>query len=139
MMTPELTLNEVKKTARTREHRASDFLSKADMESVHKANAKGKKTTFTAIDAYIAEIIARFGYDTYKAWKNGEISEEHMLRYLRAERTREVQQRAIMEAVIVASVAGANHPTKTGGAPQSLKNAIKLIKKEQALTNQGGK
>lgn len=134
MTAPELTLNEIKKTVRVKSFRASDFLTDEQIEEVHESNIKGKKnTSFDVIDAYIAEIIARFGYDTFVAWKFGEIGEEQMMKYIQAERAREVQNRLMIESVIVASVAGANNPTKGGHMPKSLKSAIKMIKSEEKL------
>ena len=80
-----------------------------------------------------AEIIARFGYDTYVAWKFGEIGEEQMTKYIKADRARDVQNRLMIENIIVASMAGANNPTKGGHMPKSLKAAIKMIKSEEKL------
>lgn len=138
MTEPELTLNKVKETAIKREFRASDFLTQEQMEEVHESNAKGKKTAgFDEIDAYVAEIIARFGYDTYRAWKCGDISEEDMARFVRAERVRDARQRLPLENIIIASVAGANNPTKGGHAPKSLKTAIKMLKSEEKLAKGG--
>lgn len=137
MTVPEMTLNEVKKTLETRKEnkvktfRASDFLTQEQVEEVHKANIKGKKRKFNAVDAYIAEIIARFGFDTYNAWKNGVISEDNMLRYVEAERARDIQQLLPLETLVVASMAGANNPTKGGSAPKSLKMAMKILKREE--------
>lgn len=134
MTAPELTLNEIKKTARVKSFRASDFLTNEQIEEVHESNIKGKKnTSFDVIDAYIAEIIARFGYDTFVAWKFGEISEEQMMKYIQAERAREVRNRLSIESIILASVAGANNPTKGGHMPKSLKSAIKMLKNEEKL------
>lgn len=134
MTVPELTLNEARKTLETKKvktFRASDFLTQEQVEEVHKTNAKGKKTRYNVVDAYIAEIIARFGYDTYIAWKNGDIEEETMLKYIEAERAREIQSSIALKSIIVASIAGANNATKTGSAPKSLKMAIDILKKEQ--------
>ena len=101
---------------------------------MHKSNIKGKKrTSFDAIDAYIAEIIARFGYDTYLAWKKGDITEENMVKFIEAERAREARSRLIIESIIVASVAGANNATKGGHMPKTLKNAVKMLKHEQKI------
>lgn len=134
MTTPELTLNKVKQNAKVRNFRASDFLTEKELDEVHESNLKGKKTKgFDVIDAYIAEIIARFGYDTYVAWKFGEIGEEQMAKYIKAERARDVQNRLMIENIIVASMAGANNPTKSGHMPKSLKAAIKMIKSEEKL------
>lgn len=134
MTAPELTLNKVRNNAKVRNFRASDFLTDEEIEEVHESNAKGKENKgYDIIDAYIAEIIARFGYDTYVAWKFGEIGEENMMKYIKAERAREVQSRLMIENIIVASVAGANNPTKGGHMPKSLKTAIKMLKNEEKL------
>lgn len=139
MMMPELTLQKAREAVKVKAARASDFLTKEELDEVHESNAQGKKNTgYDAIDAYIAEIIARFGYDVYKAWNEGLISETRMAKYIKAERAREVRSRLMIENVIVAAVSGANHPTKTGHAPKSLKTAIKMLKSEQKLA-QGGK
>lgn len=134
MTKPELSLDIVKQTAKVKVSRASDFLTDEQIEEVHKSNRKGAKIAkYSEVDAYIAEIIARFGYDTYIAWKYGDISEENMLHYIQAERAREARNRLMIENIIVASVAGANQPTKSGNAPKSLKTAIKMLKTEQKL------
>lgn len=136
-MTPEMTLKEIRKTLKEKESqkvhnfRASDFLTQQQIDEVHKSNAKGKKRKFDLIDAYIAEILARFGYDTYIAWKTGAISEENMLHYIEAERAREVQNTLALETIIIGAVAGSNHPTKHGNTPKSLKMAIDVLKREQ--------
>lgn len=137
-MMSEMTLNEIQKKLKEKESqkvhnfRASDFLTQQQMEDLHKSNAKGKKRKFDTIDAYIAEIIARFGYDTYIAWKTGAINEQDMVHYIEAERAREVQKTLALETIIIGAVAGSNHPTKHGNAPKSLKVAIDILKKEQS-------
>lgn len=131
-MTPDLSLNSVK--AKVREHRASDYLTDEQINEVKKANLKGKKQSkFNQIDAYIAEILARFGYDTYIAWKNGEIDENTMVKYILAERAREAQNRYVLESVIVGAMAGANNRDKHGQAPKSLKTAVQILKSEKKL------
>ena len=138
MTVPELTLENVRKTAKVKTFRASDFLTQEEQKEVQISNLKGKSLPkYDRVDAYIAEIIARFGYDTYMAWKAGDIAEETMVRLIEAERAREAKGRFVLESIIVASVAGANNPTKGGGAPKSLKKAIKMLKSEQKLA--GGK
>lgn len=137
-MTPEMTLKGIQETLKGKESqkkvhnfRASDFLTQQQMDEVHEANRKGKKRKFDPIDAYIAEIIARFGYDAYIAWKTGAIGEQDMVHYIEAERAREVQKTLALETIIIGAVAGSNHPTKHGNAPKSLKMAIDVLKKEQ--------
>jgi len=131
-MMPDLTLKNVK--TKIRESRASDFLNEKQIEEVKKANLKGKKSAkFNQIDAYIAEIIARFGYEAYVAWKNGEIDEKNMAKYILAERAREAQNRYVLESVIIGAVAGANNRDKHGQAPKSLKTAVQILKSEKKL------
>lgn len=139
MTTPDkLTLDNVKKTIKKHEYRASDFLTNEQMEEVHESNIKGKKNnSFDAVDAYIAEILARFGYDAFVAWKFGEISQMQMAKYIEAERARDARDRLITENVIVASMAGANNSYK-GHMPRSLRAAIQILKKEEKLAK-GGK
>lgn len=139
MRMPELTLDKVRETAKVKTFRASDFLTDEQLDEVHESNLRGKKNkSFDYIDAFIAEILARFGYEAYVAWKFGEIDMEHMVKYIEAERAREAQNRLKLENIIVASVAGANQPTKSGHAPKSLKTAIKMLKNEEKLAK-GGK
>ena len=143
MTAPDITLKQAKEKAieknGVREHRVSDFLTDEQVEEVRKTNAKGRKThKFDQIDAYIAEIIARFGYQTYLAWKSGDISEENMVKYIEAERVREMANILSIKSVIVAANAGANNPTKAGHAPKSLKAAIDMLKKDQNFIK-GGK
>lgn len=126
-MTPDenLKLNNI--TARVREHRASDFLSKEQIEEVHRSNAQGKKAPkFNQIDAYVAEILARFGYNAYIAWKSGEIEEKAMAKYIMAERAREAYERSKIEGVIIAS------QTQKGR-----KEAVKMLKQEIKLAKGG--
>lgn len=135
MTAPELTLKKAQETAKVKTFRASDFLTDEEVEQVHESNIKGKKTnSFNIIDSYIAEILARFGYETYVAWKFGEIGELQMAKYIEAERAREAKARLSIENIIVASVMGANNPTKGGHMPKSLKTALKMLKNEEKLS-----
>lgn len=137
MTTPELTLNEVKKSAKVTERvvRVSDFLSYQQKREIAEARERkaleGGERGFDDIDAYSAEILSRFGYEAWQAWQCGQIKAEKMARMVLAERARGKRELLGLEALIVASVAGANNPTKTGHAPKSLKNAVKIFKSEQ--------
>lgn len=133
MTVPELTLAKAKESLehKTKTFRASDFLTTEEISEVKKSNIKGKQRKFNEVDAYIAEIIARFGYDTYVAWKQGEIDEDNMLKYIQAERARETAQGLALKALLVASLAGAQQPTKSGHQSKSMKMAIKILDKEQ--------
>lgn len=136
MTAPEISLNKAKKIATTkRNFRASDFLTEDEQKEVRKNNAKGKEALFNPIDAYVAEILARFGYDAYMAWKAGDISNDKMQRFILAERARDSQRLFPLENIIIASVAGANNPTRGGHTPKSLQMAIKILKQEQERAN----
>lgn len=136
MTTPEISLDNAKKIASTkRNFRASDFLTEEEQKEVRKNNAKGKKELFNVIDAYAAEILARFGYDAYMAWKAGDISNDKMQRFILAERARDAQFLFPLENIIIASMAGANNPTRGGHTPKSLQMAIKILKQEQERAN----
>ena len=120
-MKPDLTLDNVK--TKVREHRASDFLTKEQVEEVKKSNIRGKKNSkFNKIDAYVAEIIARFGYEAYVAWKNGEIDEKSMAKYIMAERCRDARDRLKIESIIISC-----------HAHKGLKMAVKMLKNEEKL------
>ena len=140
MTMPDITLKQAKQTVGVRNHRASDFLTEDEKKEVQKSNAKGNtaKIKFDSIDAYVGEILGRFGYDTYMAWKAGDIDNDQMIRYIAAERAREVAESLSLKSIIVAAVSGANRPTKGGHAPKSLKTAIDILKKEQQRAK-GGK
>lgn len=135
MTAPELTLGEVKKTVE-KTVRVSDFLTKEQKIEIALAREKkalDKGRGFDDIDAYSAEILARFGYDSWQAWQCGQIKQEKMAKMVLAERARDKQSLLGLEGLILAVGAGANNPTKSGHAPKSLKNAVKILKNEQKL------
>ena len=134
MRTPDITLNDARKELDSNErvYRVSDFLTQDEVKELHDNN-KVKHITpkFDRVDAFVAEIISRFGYETYRAWKAEEISQDMMVRLLEAERSREAGIRLQLETLIVASCAGANRPNKSGQSPRSLKMAIKMLNDER--------
>lgn len=133
----ELTLEKVKQSPKIGEEhvRASDFLTKDEIDELHKVNARGRKIVrpYDEVDAFSAEVLARFGWHAYKAWKDGEISTDKMFRFIASERARTTAENLPVQMTIVGAMAGANHPTKSKSAPKSLKNAIKFIKEQQKL------
>ena len=141
MKSDELKLNNIKANIKpkVRAYRASDLMTAEERDDIRKSAAQSRKPRpFDDIDAYAAEIMGRFGYDAYKAWLNGDIGTEKMNRLLYAERSRSSRERYLLENILVSAIAGSNHPTKTGNAPKSLKNAIKLIKEEENIVKNGG-
>ena len=135
MTTPEFKLKNVQETAKTADRtvRVSDFLSneqKIQMKLAREERALSKNRKFDDVDAISAEILARFGWDAWNSWQNGQISVKKMNRMLLAERARQKREIYGLESIILASIAGANNPTEGGHAPKSLKNAIKILKSE---------
>lgn len=131
----ELTLNDIKASPKMTKHnfRASDFMTKEQREELRRVNARGKhvERPYDEVDAFSAEILARFGYHAWLAWKAGEIEMEQMSKYIAAERARTTAESLPVQFTIVGAMAGANHPTKSRQAPKSLKNTIKFIKEQQ--------
>ena len=134
MAAEKTTLKSIKSSPKMAEqhYRPSDFLSQSDIDELHEANAHGGKISkpYDEIDAFEAEILARFGWRTYRAYLSGEADIEQLAKYIAAERARDAQNRYNLECIIVSSVAGANRPRRHGGAPQSLKKAIDIVKAE---------
>lgn len=134
MAAEKTTLKSIKSSPKMAEqhYRPSDFLSQSDIDELHEANARGGKISkpYDEIDAFEAEILARFGWQTYRAYLSGEADIEQLAKYIAAERARDAQNRYNLECIIVSSVAGANRPRRHGGAPQSLKKAIDIVKAE---------
>lgn len=132
MKAPDITLKQAKEQIKVRNHRVSDFLSGEQMSEIHANNAKvsEKRRKFNQVDAFIAEILSRFGWEVYQAWKSELISQDQIVRYIEAERARDARERLRLENLIVAAVAGANHPTKSGSAPKTLKAAFEILKND---------
>lgn len=133
-MKSELTLNSVKRTAQNKEARISDFLTKEQKAEIAHARAtKHSRKKFDQVDAYVAEIIARFGYDAYKDWKAGIISEKRMSRMVLAERAREKEHLLAVEGIIIAMTSPLIQRQKGKPAPKSPKMAIKIYKEEAKI------
>ena len=115
-----------------REFRASDFLTDDEKRELRKVNARGRtvKRPFDEVDSFCAELLARFGWDAYQAWLNGDFEQDKAMRFVAAERARQKREVLPLESIIISSVAGANHPTEHRGTPRGLKQAQKIIKSE---------
>lgn len=107
MRTPQ-TLEEIKKSPKLnkRDFGVSDFLTTKEVEEFHVAAAvsRKKQPLFDNIDAFVAEIVARFGYDVYLKWSTGEIDHEWLTKMLNAERARDKQKLLSLEGIIFAMV-----------------------------------
>lgn len=139
MSTPGLTLENIKKTSpkfkTAKAVQASDVLTKAEQDTIRRNRAAGKpsKRRYDDIDAMMAEIIARFGYDTYKAFNNGEIGAEKMMRFLYAERAREASGKLDLYGIIMAMVGSCIRRQKGQPAPKGPKIAQKIFTAEQKI------
>ena len=89
--------------------RLSDLLTEAEREQYVHKNKKVKETTrpYDGVDAFVAEMIARFGYAVYQDWNAGELSAEKINKWIMAEHARDKQKILNFEALILAAVAGA--------------------------------
>ena len=133
-MTAHGTLAQARQELANRElhFRASDFLSDEEKEQLRANNAKRKAPAkpYDEIDAFAAELLARFGWEAYQAWHRGEFDHDRALRFIAAERARDEKKLIPLESVILLSMAGANHPGKNGKPPKSLASAQNIIKQQ---------
>lgn len=133
-MKPELTLNAAKQIAsKKRNARVSDFLTEEEKRKLHDASMhrqKKAKKRFDDVDAYVAEIIARFGYDAYKDWNAGIIDNEKMAKMLLAERAREKKHLLALEGIIIAMISPMIKREKGEPKPKSPKLAVKIFQNE---------
>ena len=134
MRKPDLTLDAVKKSAKLGQgkvYQVSDFLTDEEIAE-HKAkvfNRKQKKKRFDEIDAMVAEIIARFGYDVYLKWNAGEIPNEKIVKWCFAERAREKQRLLNLEGLILNT--GIISSVKKPSQPHKI--AVKILKEEEKI------
>ncbi len=139
-----LTLNNIRKSPKLAQPakavRLSDLVTKEEKVKLRKDNPKKRqKRSYNAVDAYIAEMIARFGYEVYEKWNKHEISQEKMAKLMAAERARDRQKIYNLESLIVSAIAGANNGDKHGKPPKTLKVAFKILEAERKLAEGGGK
>lgn len=133
MKKPEITLSKVRKSPKLggKVFQASDFLTDDEQLALQLNNATGrkKKRIYDEVDAYVAEIIARFGYDAYKAWNAGELDENKMVKMIAAERARDKAQLLEVEGIIIAMVGACVQKQKGKPAPKGPKVAINIFKR----------
>lgn len=138
---PELSLRKVKQSPKLgRQTRAADFLSEDELQELKAVNQRGKpkKPLFSDADAKIAEMIARFGYDAYKAWLDDEITDRKMAAMLNAERARERQMWVPIESIVANMVGACIKRYKGEKAPKGPKIAEKILKADiKASEGQG--
>lgn len=116
--------------------RASDFLSDEEQQELSKVNATSKrdKRPYDSVDAFEAELLARFGWEAYRAWLCGDFEMSLAARFIAAERARETRSLEPLAAMILTANAGANNGDKNGHAPKSLRKAQEIL---QTIHKQG--
>lgn len=114
---------------------ASDFLTKEEMIKLKKANFEGKKKQrrYNEIDAYVAEIIGRFGYEFYKDWKSGIIKTEQVNKYIAAERARDKSNFLALEAIVISMVGACVKREHKQPKPRGPKIAQNIFKHEEKI------
>lgn len=133
---PQLTLNDIRQTLRPTQRRSgvSDFLTKEEKEQYkaikRRTSYRKKRAKFSKTDAYVAEIIARFGYETYKAWNADEIDDAKMIRLIEAERARERASWLPIESLLRAVVQGGVPTYRPKKRPPIGKEVNKILKDE---------
>lgn len=128
-----LNLNDIRETlAQPEEVRISSLLSEEQKLNIARARANKprQKKLFDDIDAYCAEIMGRFGYEAYKAWKAGNIENEFMGKMLLAERARDKQKLLNLEAMVIASAGSVSMRRKPSAVKKASKTAIDIYRKE---------
>lgn len=123
------------KLQEVRVHRASDFLTEEEQNELRAVNIQGRKARrkFDDVDAYVAEIIARFGWDVYQLWNEGRIENKEMQNWILAERAREKSQILGLYSLIYSTVSSCVKVEKGKRAPKGIKLAQKLIKSEEKI------
>lgn len=114
---------------------ASDFLTKEEQLKLKRANFEGKKKQrrYNDIDAYIAEMIGRFGYEFYKDWKSGLIKTDQVNKYIAAERARDKSNVLALEAIVISMVGACIKREKKQPKPRGPKIAQNIFKHEEKI------
>jgi len=127
------TLNSIKKSPKFQPVvRLSDLVSKEEKAQLKAMGAKApkQKRPYDDIDAFVAEVVARFGYDVYQKWNNGGIETKTLQKWVLAERARDRAQFIPLEGVIAHMVGACIRRNKKERAPKGPKEAQKIINLE---------
>jgi len=80
----------------------ADLLNEEDKQAYAELKRTGRKPKpFTDADAFEAEILARFGFETFQAWNRDEIPTSRMISYLKAERARDAARQLALQSMIL--------------------------------------
>lgn len=131
-----LTLGQIREGIKTEHHfTLKDFTTEAEREQLSRARAKAKAKApkFDAASAVSAEILARFGFDAWKAWQNGEISQKQMSSYLAAERGRDLRLLADLETAISVLMTTVARRQRGKPAPKGFKMVQKMVQNHERI------
>lgn len=126
-----LTLNSIKKSPKLQKKavRLSDLVTKEEKAKL-KPKRPRKKRAYDDVDAFVAEVIARFGYNVYQKWNAGEIETTTLQKWVLAERARDKIQLIPLEGIIMHMVSACIKRHKKERAPKGPKEAQKIIAQE---------
>lgn len=129
-----LTLGKIREEIKS-EHNFTlkDFTTEAEREQLSRARAKAKAKApkFDAASAISAEILARFGFEAWKAWQNGEISPKQMSAYLAAERGRDLRLLADLETSMAVLFSTVARRQRGKPIPKGFKIAQKMVQNHE--------
>lgn len=139
---PEITLEQARSKIRPPKtnFQASDLIDADRLQELRRKAKQSeserhsaKKKRFDKWDAYSAEIIARFGYETYQRWNEGEIEIAQMEKWLNAERARDKGNLLNLEAIIISLVTSCVRYQKGEQRPKGPEHARKIYKEEAKI------
>lgn len=131
-----LTLKKVQESSKLKSggvFHASDFLSEDEKReiAVSRAIKTKPKRRYNAVDAFVAEMTARFGYEFYKEWAEGKIPTEKVNRLIAAERARERSNFLGLEAIVITAVSSCVRREKGQPKPKGMKIAQDIFRSEE--------
>lgn len=132
-MAEKLTVREAMAERRGKNYTIEDFATEEEIKFIEEANSKPQVKRFDVASAISAEVLARFGFDAWKAWQNGDISVSDMNAYLSAERGRERELLVELELIVQGMLSAQIKRERNRSIPAGVKNAREVIKRQQAI------
>lgn len=124
-----LTLANIKKSPKfePKAIRLSDLVTEEERAALRKPKVK-KPRFYDDVDAFVAEMIARFGYDVYERWNKGEITTKRISKWIAAERGRDRANWIPVESIICNMVGSCIRRHKKEKVPKGPKKAHDIMK-----------
>lgn len=133
-MSAKPTLEAIRKTPRGRSYTLKDFITKEEQDRLAEIRSgRTRKPKFDSASSVSAEILARFGYQAWKDWQNGVISDESMSAYLSAERGRDAERLIQLESAILPAIFSLVKKSKNKPAPKGVKYAQQAVNEQTKI------